>query len=38
LQTAQTGLPDEYNNIDETIAPSALETIRQWLRRQDLIR
>jgi pimeloyl-ACP methyl ester carboxylesterase len=38
FQTAETGLPDEYNNIEETIAPSALETIRQWLRKQDFIR
>ena len=31
FQTATTGLPDEYSQIDETIAPEVLETIANWL-------
>ncbi|HWB99317.1 MAG TPA: alpha/beta fold hydrolase [Bryobacteraceae bacterium] len=31
LQTARTGSPLEYTGIDETIAPSALEKISQWI-------
>jgi uncharacterized protein len=32
FQTATTGLPDEYSQIGETIAPVVLETIAKWLR------
>jgi pimeloyl-ACP methyl ester carboxylesterase len=31
FQTATTGLPDEYPQIDETIAPLVLETVANWL-------
>ncbi|MCL6590850.1 MAG: alpha/beta fold hydrolase [Firmicutes bacterium] len=31
LQTCQTGLPDEYYKIKETIAPIALKTIGDWI-------
>lgn len=31
FQTANTGLPDEYRQIEETIAPAVLETITKWL-------
>lgn len=31
FQTAPTGMPDEYRNIVETFAPSALETISRWI-------
>ncbi|MGD0000802.1 MAG: alpha/beta hydrolase, partial [Bryobacteraceae bacterium] len=34
FQTAVTGAPSEYGRIEETIAPVALETITQWIRRQ----
>ncbi len=33
LQTAKTGSPAEYGDIDETIAPSALEQITAWINR-----
>jgi pimeloyl-ACP methyl ester carboxylesterase len=36
LQTARTGLPSEYAEIDETIAPVALETIGDWIANQAL--
>lgn len=32
FQTAVTGSPSEYGKIEETIAPSALELILQWIR------
>jgi hypothetical protein len=32
FQTAITGLPDEYPQVDETIAPVVLETLANWLR------
>lgn len=32
FQTAKTGLPAEYAQIEETMAPLALETITTWLR------
>lgn len=32
LQTARTGSPAEYGDIDETIAPSALEQITSWVK------
>jgi hypothetical protein len=34
FQTAVTGAVSEYGRIEETIAPVALETITQWIRRQ----
>lgn len=34
FQTAVTGAVSEYVRIEETIAPVALETITQWIRRQ----
>lgn len=33
FQTAKTGLPGEYSNISETIAPSVLEVMTNWIRR-----
>ena len=33
LQTAKTGLPAEYAQIEETMAPAALETIAVWIRK-----
>jgi len=32
LQTAKTGLPAEYGQIEETMAPVALEAISAWMR------
>ncbi|MGD0578483.1 MAG: alpha/beta fold hydrolase [Bryobacteraceae bacterium] len=34
FQSAVTGAVSEYVRIEETIAPGALETITQWIRRQ----
>lgn len=34
LQTAKTGLPAEYGQIEETMAPAALETISNWLAKR----
>ncbi|HKD78627.1 MAG TPA: alpha/beta fold hydrolase [Candidatus Angelobacter sp.] len=34
FQTAKTGSPSEYAQIDETIAPVALETISGWILQQ----
>jgi len=31
FQTATTGMPQEYQNIEETFAPVALETISNWI-------
>jgi len=31
FQTARTGSPLEYANIEETIAPEVLDTIREWI-------
>lgn len=36
LQTSESGLPEESPTLQEAIAPAALETIGQWLHRQDL--
>jgi fermentation-respiration switch protein FrsA (DUF1100 family) len=33
FQTSQTGGPEEYGKIEETIAPVALETISGWILR-----
>jgi hypothetical protein len=32
FQTAKTGTPQEYGQIEETMSPSALETISAWIR------
>jgi pimeloyl-ACP methyl ester carboxylesterase len=37
LQTSTTGLPEEYEEIEETISPSALRAIRIWAEEQGLI-
>ena len=37
LQTSETGLPDEYDKIEETISPLALDAIRIWATEQGLI-
>jgi hypothetical protein len=34
FQTAKTGSPNEYAQIDETIAPVALETMSNWILKQ----
>ena len=34
LQTAKTGLPAEYAQIEETMAPAALEAITTWIRQK----
>jgi len=31
LQDAKTGAPSEYNDIEETVSPTALKTITDWL-------
>ena len=31
FQTAETGLPQEYGSIEETIAPVVLDLIRDWI-------
>jgi hypothetical protein len=36
MQNSTTGLPEEYNEIQETISNEVLETIGQWLNRQGL--
>jgi predicted aspartyl protease len=36
FQTAQTGAPDEYEEIEETFSPAALELIADWIE-QDAI-
>jgi len=38
LQTAETGAPDEYTRLEETLAPSALELIGEWIRRNGFAR
>jgi hypothetical protein len=32
LQTAKSGLPTEYGQIEETMAPAALDSVSSWLR------
>lgn len=32
FQHAETGLPDEIPRLDETLAPEALEAVREWVR------
>jgi len=31
FQTAETGAPDEYARIEETMAPEALSTVAAWV-------
>jgi hypothetical protein len=31
FQTAGSGLPEEYGNIEETISPKALEALGAWI-------
>lgn len=38
LQDAKTGAPSEYNNIEETMSPTALKIITDWLRVNVLTR
>ena len=35
LQTARTGLPDEYGEIQETLAPEALASVGAWIVTHD---
>ena len=37
LQTSKSGLPEEYDEIEETISPKALSTIRTWAEEQGFI-
>jgi uncharacterized protein len=37
FQTSESGLPDEYDSIEETISPTALKAIRSWAAEQGLI-
>jgi hypothetical protein len=34
FQTAKTGLPAEYSLIEETVSPTALQTISDWILKQ----
>ena len=36
MQNSKTGLPEEYNEIQETISNDVLDTIGQWLNLQGL--
>ena len=38
FQTAKTGLPNEYSTIEETISPTALQTISDWILKQTTAR
>lgn len=38
LQDAKTGAPSEYNDIEETMSPTALKIITDWLSMRDLAR
>jgi len=37
LQDSTTGLPEEYEEIEQTISPAALDTIRSWAKEKGLI-
>jgi len=37
LQRADTGLPDEYDQIDQTIDPIALDTFGNWLKKREIL-
>lgn len=34
LQTCQTGLPSEYGEIKETIAPAVLDFVADWIKKR----
>jgi len=36
LQDAETGVPNEYNDIEETMSPAAIKIITDWLSRYAL--
>jgi hypothetical protein len=36
LQDAQTGAPNEYNDIEETMSPTALKIVTDWLSMRAL--
>ncbi len=38
LQDAKTGSPNEYNDIEETMSPTALKIITDWVRMQTSVR
>jgi uncharacterized protein len=38
LQDAKTGSPNEYNDIEETMSPTALKIITDWVRMQTTFR
>jgi hypothetical protein len=38
LQDAKTGAPNEYDEIEETMSPTALKTITDWLSMNVLAR
>ncbi len=38
LQDATTGSPNEYNDIEETMSPTALKIITEWVRMQTTVR
>jgi pimeloyl-ACP methyl ester carboxylesterase len=38
LQTSQTGAPDEYGQIEETISPLALELVADWILKRTVKR
>jgi pimeloyl-ACP methyl ester carboxylesterase len=37
MQRANTGLPEEYEQIDQTIDPIALETFGNWLKKREIL-
>ncbi len=37
MQTSQSGLPEEYDIIEETVSPTALKLIRDWALAQGII-
>ncbi len=38
FQTCKTGAPTEYNLIEETLAPIALETITAWITQHTVVK
>ena len=34
FQTSKTGSPSEYNQIEETFAPTVMETMAAWILKQ----
>ncbi|HEX7773366.1 MAG TPA: hypothetical protein VF435_13150, partial [Pyrinomonadaceae bacterium] len=36
FQTAQTGLPSEYGQIEETMSPEVLKTVSDWILRRTV--